>query len=44
MIGNEKMWDGELAKLDGFTDEVIKDLALIREKGMYEALRQVISQ
>ncbi|MCR4657083.1 MAG: tagaturonate reductase [Lachnospiraceae bacterium] len=43
VIGNEKMWDGELEKLNGFTQEVIKDLALIREKGMYEALKQVIS-
>lgn len=42
VINNEKMWDNSLAELDGFEAEVIRDLQLIREKGMYEALREVL--
>jgi len=41
VISNDKMWDGELLKLKGFTEEVIKDLALIRENGMYEAMKLI---
>ncbi len=41
IINNEKMWDKELSDLPGFTDLVIEDLKLIREKGMYEAMREV---
>ncbi|MCR5789503.1 MAG: tagaturonate reductase [Lachnospiraceae bacterium] len=41
VIENEKLWDGALQKLPGFTETVIKDLALIAEKGMYEAMRLV---
>ncbi|MCR4739080.1 MAG: tagaturonate reductase [Lachnospiraceae bacterium] len=41
IIGNEKMWDGILLKLNGFSDTVKKDLELIEEKGMYEAMRTI---
>lgn len=41
IIGNERMWGKELRELPGFTDLVIRDLKLIREKGMYEAMREV---
>ena len=42
VINNEKMWDGSLSSLAGFEAEVVKNLALIRDKGMYEALREII--
>ena len=41
IINNEKLWDDSLKNLEGFTDEVIADLALIREKGMYEAMKEI---
>lgn len=41
IIENEKMWGDELRKLPGFEEAVIRDLALIDEKGMYEAMREV---
>ena len=41
IIANEKMWGDALIKLSGFEEAVIKDLALIDEKGMYEAMREV---
>ncbi|MBQ7563157.1 MAG: tagaturonate reductase [Lachnospiraceae bacterium] len=42
VIDNEKMWDDSLKSLSGFTEEVIRYLGLISEKGMYEAMRTVI--
>ena len=33
VLGNEKMWDQDLNKVAGLTDEVTKDLELIRTKG-----------
>lgn len=41
IIDNEKMWDESLKKLPGFADAVKADLALIAEKGMYEAMREI---
>lgn len=41
VINNFKMWGEELSRLPGFEEEVIKDLALIREKGMYAALAEI---
>ncbi len=41
VIENEKFWGEDLKKLAGFEEAVVKDLALIREKGMYEALREI---
>ncbi|MBR2276053.1 MAG: tagaturonate reductase [Lachnospiraceae bacterium] len=41
VIDNEKMWDDSLKSLNGFTEEVIRYLGLISEKGMYEAMRAV---
>ena len=41
IINNEKMWGKELSELPGFKELVIRDLKLIREKGMYEAMREV---
>ena len=41
VIGNERMWDGALKALGGFTEQVINDLKLINEKCMYEALKEV---
>ncbi|MBR3600300.1 MAG: tagaturonate reductase [Lachnospiraceae bacterium] len=41
VINNQKMWGDELSSLPGFTDEVIKNLAMIDELGMYEALKKV---
>lgn len=33
VLGNEKMWDRNLNKIDGLTDSVIKDLKMIRTEG-----------
>ncbi len=41
IIENEKMWGSSLKDLDGFTEAVTADLKLIREKGMYEAMKEV---
>ena len=41
IIGNERMWDGALTALPGFAEAVKKDLALIDELGMYEAMRRI---
>ena len=41
VIENDRMWDGALKSLDGFTEQVTDDLKLINEKGMYEALKEV---
>jgi len=41
VIANEEFWGADLKNLSGFEEEVVKDLALIREKGMYEALREI---
>nr|MCR5177362.1 tagaturonate reductase [Lachnospiraceae bacterium] len=41
IIGNERMWDGALTALPGFAEAVKKDLALIDELGMYEAMRKI---
>lgn len=39
VIKNTKMWGEELMKLPGFEAQVTEYLAMIREKGMYEALK-----
>ena len=41
VINNQKMWGDELSNLPGFTDEVINNLTMINELGMYEALKKV---
>ncbi len=41
IINNEKMWDDSLKNLPGFADAVKEDLKLIRDKGMYEAMKEV---
>ena len=41
VITNQKMWGTELLSLPGFEKTVAADLQLIREKGMYEALREI---
>ena len=41
IIGNEKMWEDSLKDLPGFADAVKADLKLIREKGMYEAMKEI---
>ena len=41
VVTNEKMWDGELERLAGFEEEVLKDLTLIRKAGMYEAMKEI---
>jgi tagaturonate reductase len=33
VLGNEKMWDRDLNKIDGLTDAVVKDLKMIRTEG-----------
>lgn len=38
---NEKMWGDSLKKLPGFKETVINDLKLIKDVGMYEAMRKV---
>ena len=43
IVNNEKMWDGELSKLDGFEAAVAKDLKRIEETGMYEAMRECLA-
>ncbi len=42
VIANEKFWGPELKETAGFEEAVIADLALIREKGMYEAMKEMI--
>ena len=42
VIANERMWGRELAELPGFEAAVAADLSLIREKGMYEAMKAVM--
>ncbi|WP_034446888.1 tagaturonate reductase [Butyrivibrio sp. AE2032] len=37
VLGNEKMWDQDLNKIAGLTDEVIKDLKMIRTEGAEKA-------
>ena len=37
VLGNEKMWDQDLNKIDGLTDTVIADLKLIRTEGAEKA-------
>ncbi len=37
VLGNEKMWDQDLNKNAGLTDEVIKDLKMIRTEGAEKA-------
>ena len=41
IINNERMWEDSLRKLDGFCEAVVSDLALINEKGMYEAMKEI---
>jgi tagaturonate reductase len=38
---NEKMWGSSLKELPGFIQTVTEDIKLIREKGMYEAMKEV---
>ncbi|MDO4284500.1 MAG: tagaturonate reductase [Eubacteriales bacterium] len=44
VIANERMWGKELLSLPGFEEVVVRDMALIREKGMYEAMKTLVSQ
>ena len=37
VLGNEKMWDQDLNKIDSLTDTVIKDLKMIRTEGAEKA-------
>ncbi|MCR5209160.1 MAG: tagaturonate reductase [Lachnospiraceae bacterium] len=41
IIDDERMWDSKLKDLPGFKEAVIKDMKLIGEKGMYEAMRLI---
>ncbi len=41
VIGNERMWGGELKKLPGFTETVIRYLELIETEGIYEAIKHI---
>ena len=41
IIGNEKMWGTALKDLPGFAETVAEDLKMIRDKGMYEAMKEV---
>ncbi|MCR5214286.1 MAG: tagaturonate reductase [Eubacterium sp.] len=41
VISNQKMWGDALINLKDFQSEVINDLKLIREKGIYEALKLI---
>lgn len=41
VVNNEKMWDNSLSSLEGFEDAVAGYLALIHEKGMYEAMKEI---
>ncbi|MCR5733718.1 MAG: tagaturonate reductase [Lachnospiraceae bacterium] len=43
VVNNEKMWDDTLKNLPGFASEVNGYLGLIEEKGMYEAMREIIA-
>ena len=43
VVENERMWGAELKELPGFEEAVLKDLADIDEKGMYEAMKAVIA-
>ncbi len=44
IINNEKMWGSSLKELPGFTEAVIRDLKLIEDNGIYEAMRLVGSR
>ena len=41
VISDERMWGTSLKDLPGFSDEVKKDMRLIRDLGMYEAMKQI---
>ncbi|MCR5591291.1 MAG: tagaturonate reductase [Lachnospiraceae bacterium] len=41
IMNSDKLWDGQLLALSGFTGEVIRDLKLIGEFGMYEAIKRI---
>lgn len=41
VVNNEKMWDNSLSSLEGFENAVAGYLALIHEKGMYEAMKEI---
>ena len=43
VINNEKMWGDSLKNLEGFEQAVVKDLQNIKDKGMYAALKGVLS-
>lgn len=43
VIGNDQMWGGALAKLEGFADAVAQDLSCIEEKGMYQAMKECLT-
>ncbi|MCR5100710.1 MAG: tagaturonate reductase [Butyrivibrio sp.] len=42
VLGNEKMWDQDLNKIDGLTDTVIADLKKIREDGVEAAYKSCL--
>jgi tagaturonate reductase len=37
VLGNEKMWDQDLNKIDGLTDKVVEGLKMIRTEGAEKA-------
>ena len=42
VVNNEKLWDGELAKLPGFEEAVAADLERIQTVGMYKAMEECL--
>ena len=42
VVNNDKMWDGELAKLPGFEAAVAAALERIEEVGMYKAMEECL--
>ena len=41
VINSEELWHGDLSSMNGFTGEVIRDLKLIEEVGMYDAMKRI---
>ena len=40
VVNDERLWDGELAKIDGLADAVAASLDRIDEVGMYDAMKE----
>ena len=43
VVNNERLWDGELARIPGLEAAVASCLARIDEAGMYEAMKECLS-